>query len=140
MAINQSLEDIIENFDFLDDWEDKYMYIIDLGRMLPAFDEKNKSPQNLVEGCTSKVWLTKTVITNGNTLVDFNADSESQIVKGLVALLIVIYSGKTPSEIAEINSEEIFAKLQLSSHLSTNRANGLRAMVQRIQAEAKSVG
>lgn len=140
MALDTSLDEIYENFDFLEEWEDKYMYIIDLGRMLPEFDPKNKTPERLVEGCTSKVWLVKDVKQNGTTQVFFNADSESQIVKGLVALLLIVYSGKTPDEIAQVDSEAIFSKLGLSNHLSSNRANGLRAMVQRILAEANSIG
>lgn len=137
MAIETTLEEIYENFEFLEDWEDKYMYIIDLGRMLPDFDPNLKLPNALVEGCTSKVWL---VATESDSKINYNAESESQIVKGLVALLLVIYSNKTRDEIEKINSEEIFSKLGLAQHLSTNRANGLRAMVKRIIAEAKTIG
>lgn len=137
MPLDTTLDEIYENFEFLEDWEDKYMYIIDLGRMLPDFDPNLKIPNALVEGCTSKVWL---IATSDEGKVNYNAESESQIVKGLVALLLVIYSGKTAEQIENINSEEIFAKLGLAQHLSTNRANGLRAMVKRIIAEAKAIG
>ncbi|MDC1067793.1 SufE family protein [Candidatus Kapabacteria bacterium] len=140
MTIDTTLEEIFENFDFLDDWEDKYLYIIDLGRMLPEFDNNLKTPQLLVEGCTSKVWLLSKLANPESKTIEFTAESESQIVKGLVAILIVIYSNKTASEIADIDSEAIFAKLKLAQHLSSNRANGLRAMVERIKTEAINIG
>lgn len=129
-----TLEEIYENFDLLEDWEQKYLYIIDLGEMIPEFDVKNKTQDNIVEGCTSKVWLVRE---EKNGLNYFIADSESQIVKGLVALVLIIFNNKSAEEIINLDAETIFARIKLESNLSGNRANGLRAMVQRIKKEAK---
>lgn len=129
-----TLEEIYENFDLLEDWEQKYLYIIDLGEMIPEFDVKNKTQDNIVEGCTSKVWLVRE---ERNGLNYFIADSESQIVKGLVALVLIIFNNKSAEEIINLDAETIFARIKLESNLSGNRANGLRAMVQRIKKEAK---
>ncbi len=128
------LEEIYENFDLLDDWEQKYMYLIELGQMIPEFNLKYKTPENLVEGCTSRVWLQKDESKSNNC---FFADSESQIVKGLVALTLIIFNGKTKEEIDSLNEESIFARVNLEANLSSNRANGLRAIVKRIKQEAK---
>ncbi len=128
------LEDIYENFEILDDWEQKYLYIIDLGNLIPEFEAIYKVPTNLVEGCTSRVWLQRI---EKNGLNYFLAESESQIVKGLVALVLIIFNNKTAEEIKSIDAESIFTKINLESNLSGNRANGLRAMVERIKLEAK---
>lgn len=128
------LEEIYENFEILEDWEQKYMYLIDLGEMIPELDTKYKTQENLVEGCTSKVWLQRI---NKNGLNHFFADSESQIVKGLVALVLIIFNNKTADEIKSLDAESVFKKINLESNLSGNRANGLRAMVERIKIEAK---
>ncbi len=128
------LEEIYENFELLEDWEQKYMYLIDLGEMIPELDSKYKSQENLVEGCTSKVWVKRNEI---NGLNHYLADSESQIVKGLVALVLIIFNNKTAEEIKTLDAENIFKKINLESNLSGNRANGLRAMVERIKLTAK---
>ena len=128
------LEEIYENFEILEDWEQKYLYIIDLGTMIPEFEAIYKVPNNLVQGCTSKVWLQRI---EKNGLNYYLAESESQIVKGLVALVLIICNNKSAEEIKEIDAESIFAKINLESNLSGNRANGLRAMVERIKFEAK---
>lgn len=128
-----TLEEIYENFDLLEDWEQKYLYLIDLGNMIPEFDLNQKTQENLVEGCTSKVWVKRS---ENNAINYFHADSESQIVKGLVALVLIIFNNKTAEEIKEIDAEKIFTRINLESNLSGNRANGLRAMVQRIKKEA----
>ena len=128
------LEEIYENFDILEDWEQKYLYLIDLGEMIPQLDSKYKTQENLVEGCTSKVWVIRN---ERNGLNYFQADSESQIVKGLVALVLIIFNNKSADEIKNLDAESIFKKINLESNLSGNRANGLRAMVERIKIEAK---
>lgn len=128
-----NLEEIYENFDLLEDWEQKYLYLIDLGNMIPEFDLNHKTQENLVEGCTSKVWVKRA---EKDGLNYFHADSESQIVKGLVALVLIIFNNKTAAEINNIDAEKIFSRINLESNLSGNRANGLRAMVQRIKKEA----
>ena len=134
MSLSETdIDEVIENFEIFDDWEQKYLYLIDLGKMIPEFNLNDKHPDNLIEGCTSKVWITASGDANG---VHFEADSESQVVKGLVALLLIIYNDKTSKDILEIDSEAIFKELELEAHLSGNRANGLRSMVQRIQLEA----
>ena len=134
-----TLEEIYDSFDILEDWEQKYMFIIDLGKMLPELDPKYKIDDNLVEGCVSKAWLIKHVSKNGDTKIKYEADSESQIVKGLIALLMITFSDRSPEEILNTDIEEIFTRLDLEANLSGNRANGLRAMVKRIQNEAKEV-
>ena len=131
------LEEIYENFEILEDWEQKYMYLIDLGNMIPELDLIYKTQENLVEGCTSKVWVVRT---EENGLNHYLADSESQIVKGLVALVLIIFNNKTADEINNTDAESIFKKINLESNLSGNRANGLRAMVERIKLEAKQNG
>lgn len=128
------LEEIYENFDLLEDWEQKYMYLIDLGNMIPELDPNHKTQNNLVEGCTSKVWIVRT---EKNGLNYYLADSESQIVKGLVALVLIIFNNKTADEIKNIDAEVIFKRINLESNLSGNRANGLRSTVERIKLEAK---
>ncbi len=131
-----SLEEIIEEFDFLDDSEDQIEYLIDLGLDLPAIDESLKSEQYLVHGCQSNVWLDVEFIgTPAKMLV--KAESDAMIVNGLVALLMAIFNGKTAEEALEINVRQIFDRLGLDRHLSPQRKNGLNGMVQRIQKAAR---
>ena len=127
-----TIDRIMQNFDVLTDWEDRYRYIIELGRKLPPFDEKYKIDTNLVRGCVSQVWLVTDVRDGDPPVIEFRADSDAQIVKGLVAILLSLYSGKTAREILTADIRSIFQKLDLASHLSINRANGFASMVKRI--------
>ena len=127
-----TIDRIMQNFDILTDWEDRYRYIIELGRKLPSFDEKYKIDANLVQGCVSQVWLVTDVRDDDPPVIEFRADSDAQIVKGLVAILLSLYSGKTAREILTADIRSIFQKLDLAKHLSLNRANGFASMVKRI--------
>ena len=127
-----TIDRIMQNFDVLTDWEDRYRYIIELGRKLPPFDEKYKVDDNLVRGCVSQVWLVTDVRDGDPPVIEFRADSDAQIVKGLVAILLSLYSGKTAREILTADIRSIFQKLDLARHLSINRANGFASMVKRI--------
>ncbi len=127
-----TIDRIMQNFDVLTDWEDRYRYIIELGRKLPPFDEKYKIDDNLVQGCVSQVWLVTDVRGSDPPVIEFRADSDAQIVKGLVAILLSLYSGKTAREILTADIRSIFQRLDLAKHLSINRANGFASMVKRI--------
>ncbi|MCY3684280.1 MAG: SufE family protein [Gemmatimonadetes bacterium] len=127
-----TIDRIMQNFDVLTDWEDRYRYIIELGRKLPPFDERYKVDDNLVRGCVSQVWLVTDVRDGDPPVIEFRADSDAQIVKGLVAILLSLYSGKTAREILTADIRSIFEKLDLAKHLSINRANGFASMVKRI--------
>lgn len=125
--------ELIENFSFLEDWEDRYAYLIELGKELPPMDPADKNDQTKVEGCMSQVWL-KTNVDNG--VLTFIGESDAHIVCGLIAVLRIILSGKTKEEIRQTNVEDVFKQLGLESHLSPTRRNGFFAMVERIQSEA----
>lgn len=127
-------EDLIENFELLDDWEDKYRYIIDMGSKLPALDEMFYSDEWKVRGCQSQVWLIPKKV--GDKLF-FSGDSDAAIVKGIVAMVLGIFSGKTTDEIKNTNIEDIFQKLGLHEHLSPSRRNGLTAMTEKIMYYAE---
>lgn len=125
-----TIEELIDNFEFLDSWEDKYRYIIELGENLPPLDEKYHVDEWKVQGCQSQVWL---VPTKQEDKIIFNGDSDAMIVKGLIAVVLMIYNHKSPSEIKAIAVEDIFAKLNLSEHLSPSRRNGLLSMTEKIR-------
>ncbi|MBI1300993.1 MAG: SufE family protein [Alphaproteobacteria bacterium] len=127
-----SIDEAVENFSLFGDWEERYRYLIDLGRELPSLDKKYKTDDNLVRGCTSRVWLISEM--NGDVFT-FQADSDAHIVRGLIALLMAAYQGKTKDEIAEIDIEEKFKEIGLDQHLSPNRRSGFFAMVERIKSE-----
>ena len=131
-----SLEEIIDEFDFLNDSEAQIEYLIDLGLDLPAIDQSLKTEQFLVHGCQSNVWLDVEFIGNP-ALMLIKAESDAMIVNGLVALLMAIFNGKTAEEAVEINVREIFDRLGLDRHLSPQRKNGLNGMVQRIKVAAR---
>ncbi|MCF6196421.1 MAG: SufE family protein [Emcibacter sp.] len=131
--MRETIEDVLETFAFLDDWEDRYKYIIDLGRGLPEFDEKYMIEENRVHGCTSRVWLIHELV-DGKVI--FRGESDAHIVRGLVALILMIFSGKTPAEILEIEARDTLDKLGLEKHLSPMRTNGLFSMVAKIKSIA----
>jgi cysteine desulfuration protein SufE len=124
-------DELIERFSLFDDWEERYAYIIQLGRKLPPFPESERTEANKVSGCVSQVWMVSE--SAGETLV-IQGDSDAFIVKGLVAILVALYSGLTPAGIAAVDVEKVFADLDLAEHLTPNRRNGFFSMVQRIRA------
>ena len=133
MTINEVQDEIIEEFSEIDDWMDRYGYIIDLGNQLPPIDEKFKTPQYLIEGCQSRVWINAELNADGN--VTFEADSDAIIVKGIIALLIKVLNNQKPSDI--LNADLYFIdRIGLSEHLSPTRSNGLLAMVKQMKAYA----
>ena len=134
------IDELIENFEFLGDWEERYRYIIELGRKLPDFDPKNRTEENKVRGCQSQVWLVTDDHSENSDLLYFRADSDAHIVRGLLAILLMMFTGKSASAILAVDAKDVFAKLGLDQHLSPSRANGLNAMVQRVRAIASVRG
>jgi len=129
------LEELEENFALFDDWEDRYKYLIDLGRTLEPMDEALKNEQSLVKGCTSRVWIVSKASEDG--AYHFIADSDAHIVRGLIAIVLSAYEGKSADEIAGIDIDASFKKIGLDQHLSPNRRNGFYAMVERVQSMAR---
>lgn len=130
-----SIAEIREDFAFLDDWEDKYRYVIELGKKLPDLPEDKRTEENKVRGCVSQVWLdTKTDAGR----LHFEGDSDAMIVRGLVAILLAIYQDRTPEEILATDAREIFTELGLKDHLTPQRSNGFVSMVDRIHSDAKA--
>ena len=136
MSTPQAFDEIADNLSFLDDWEERYRYIIELGQALPPLAPEERSADNRVHGCVSQVWLVSE--RDGDTL-RYRGESDAMIVRGLVAILVALYSGRPPEEIAETDAIALFDGLGLREHLSTQRSNGLVAMVRRIREEAKAL-
>lgn len=128
-----STDEILDDLAFFDDWEERYKYIIDLGKDLPSMDESLHTPERMVKGCQSNVWLD--VQPDGNKL-EFAVDSDAHIVRGLLVLVLAAYNGKSASDILSFDIDEYFQQLDLERHLSPTRGNGLKAIVARIQAIA----
>ena len=129
MTIQETQQEIVEEFALFDEWMDKYEHIIELGKDLPLIDEQYKTDENLIKGCQSKVWLNADYI---DGKINFKADSEAIITKGIIAILLMIFNNKTPDEI--IKSDVSFIeKIGLKEHLSPNRANGLYSMIKQIK-------
>jgi cysteine desulfuration protein SufE len=126
-----TLQTITDTFLILDDWEDRYAYLIDLGRNLPPFPENQKTDDNIVNGCTSQVWM---VLNIKNDTVNIIAESDAHIVRGLIALVIAVYNGKSITDIQNIDIESFFNEIGLSQHLSPNRRSGFFAMVEKIKS------
>ena len=139
MTQNQPFQDIADNLSYLDDWEDRLNYLIELGQALPPMADADKTDENKVRGCVSNVWLVSGVDrSDGPAVLTFRGQSDAIITKGLVAVLIALYSGRPAAEIAETDAIEWFRKLGLSEHLGMQRSNGLVAMVNRIRNEARA--
>lgn len=136
MTINEIQDEIIAEFGEIDDWMDRYGYIIDLGNQLPAIDEKLKTPQHLIEGCQSRVWINAEQNPDGT--IAFTADSDAIIVKGIISLLIKVLNNQKPEEV--LNADLYFIdQIGLSDHLSPTRSNGLLAMVKQLRAYAQAL-
>lgn len=133
-----SFDTIRENFELLDDWEDRYRYLIELGRELPELPAALKTDATKVRGCASQVWLIcqPDALADGRTVLRFQGESDAHIVQGLIAVLLAIHSGQTPDEIQATDTLGLFAELGLSDHLTPQRSNGLASMVKRIKADA----
>jgi cysteine desulfuration protein SufE len=134
------IEEIIDNFSVLDDWDDRYRYLIELGRELRPLAEAAHNDANKVQGCASQVWLVTNVRPNGadGPVLTFAGDSDAHIVRGLIAILFAIFSGKTAKSILATDALALFEKIGLREHLTPQRSNGFRAMVERIRAEANA--
>jgi cysteine desulfuration protein SufE len=133
MSVQDDIEILVDEFDLLGDWEQRYRYLIDMGKALPPFPEDARDDAHRVKGCVSQVWLV--THRDGDHLV-FEADSDAHIVRGLAALLIRLYSGRTAEEIRSVDARDVLARIGLAEHLSPQRSNGLNSMIARIQGEA----
>lgn len=129
----EAFNDLAETFEFLDDWEDRYRHVIELGKAFPPMDDALKVPATKVNGCASQVWI-QPMIEDGR--YDFQGDSDAMIVKGLIAVLHSLYAGVPVADIARIDAPAELARLGLTDHLSAQRSNGLRSMVERIRKTA----
>jgi cysteine desulfuration protein SufE len=135
---SEAFEDIAETFEFLDDWEDRYRHVIELGREMPPLAEALKVPATKVEGCASQVWLVPRIEGEGpEARFCFDGDSDAMIVRGLIAILRALYCGLTLREVLEVDAQAELARLGLDQHLSSQRSNGVRAMIGRIRALAE---
>ncbi|HTS40719.1 MAG TPA: SufE family protein [Xanthobacteraceae bacterium] len=135
-----SIEDIIDNFGLLDEWDDRYRYLIELGRSLAPLPEAARNENNKVQGCASQVWLSTIVRPNGpeGPVLNFEGDSDAHIVRGLIAILFALYSGKHAREILSLDAIKVFEQLGLREHLTPQRSNGFRSMMERIRADARA--
>jgi cysteine desulfuration protein SufE len=134
------INEIIDNFELLDEWDDRYRYVIELGRMLPPLAEEAHTEANKVRGCASQVWLLTHIDPDGagGPVLRFDGDSDAHIVRGLIAILLALYSGKPAHDILKTDALKVFDRIGLRENLTPQRSNGLRSMVERIQAEAKA--
>ncbi|MEM7723799.1 MAG: SufE family protein [Pseudomonadota bacterium] len=129
-----AFEDIAETFDFLDDWEDRYRHVIELGKAMPAMDDAVKVPATKVDGCASQVWILPQIDGEGPAATfHFAGDSDAMIVRGLIAILHALYDGLSAEDVIKVDAGGELARLGLNDHLSSQRSNGLRAMVERIR-------
>ena len=133
-----TIAEIVANFSLLDEWDDRYRYVIELGRALPPFEERDRNAANKVQGCASQVWLATEVKPDGadGPVLSFSGDSDAHIVRGLIAILFAIYSGKQAREILGTDAVALFEQMGLREHLTPQRSNGFRSMVQRIKSDA----
>jgi cysteine desulfuration protein SufE len=135
-----TIDGILENFALLDDWEDRYRYVIELGKELEPLPENARTPQNKVRGCASQVWLwTRVDDRQTPPRLIFVGDSDAHIVRGLVAIAIALFNNKTPAEIRATDADAVFDQIGLKEHLTAQRSNGLKALVDRIRADADAV-
>jgi cysteine desulfuration protein SufE len=132
-------EEIADDFAFLDDWEDRYRYVIELGKAMPPLDDALRSPATKVEGCASQVWIVPRLTGEGpGARFDFDGESDAMIVRGLIAVLHALYAGLDPAAVLAVDAQGELGRLGLDQHLSSQRSNGLRAMVGRIRAIAQT--
>jgi cysteine desulfuration protein SufE len=136
-----TIDEIKENFELLEDWDDRYRYVIELGRTLAPMPDAEHSADNKVQGCASQVWLSRTLTRSddGEPMLSYLGDSDAHIVRGLIAILLTLYSGLTPREILATDALAVFDELGFKEHLTPQRSNGLRSMVERIRNDAREV-
>ncbi|PRX10494.1 UNVERIFIED_ORG: cysteine desulfuration protein SufE [Martelella mediterranea] len=134
--MNEKLDQIIDDFSFLEDWEDRYRYVIELGKELPDLPDAEKNEENRVHGCASQVWLVSEKEAGDDPVMRFRGDSDAFIVRGLVSIVLTVYSGRKASDIAATDAIETFRRIGLVDHLSAQRTNGLNAMVTKIRQTA----
>jgi cysteine desulfuration protein SufE len=134
------IDEIVDNFSVLDDWDDRYRYLIELGRQLPPLAQSAYTDANKVQGCASQVWLETDVRPNGASgpILTFVGDSDAHIVRGLIAILLALFSGRTAKDILGTDALAVFEKIGLREHLTPQRSNGFRSMVERIRSEARA--
>ena len=133
-----TIDEIRDNFELLEEWDDRYRYVIELGRTLAPMPEAEHSAANKVQGCASQVWLSKQIDrSGGEPLLKYLGDSDAHIVRGLVAILLTLYSGRTPREVLATDALAVFDEFGFREHLTPQRSNGLRAMVERIRSDAR---
>ena len=133
------IDNLLADFEVLDDWEDRYRHVIELGRELPPLSEADHMPENKVRGCASQVWITSRIGgTPDNPVLTFAGDSDALIVKGLVAIAFMIYSGKPATQILATDAGEILGRLGLAGHLTQQRSNGFASMIQRMKSDARA--
>jgi cysteine desulfuration protein SufE len=139
VQIAMSVDEIIENFSYLEDWDDRYRYLIELGRTLEPLADSAHNDLNKVRGCASQVWLetNASADASGSPVLTFKGDSDAHIVRGLIAIVLALYSGKTAPGILATDAQDAFKTLGLSAHLTPQRSNGLRSMVERIKNDAR---
>jgi cysteine desulfuration protein SufE len=134
-----TIDEIRDNFALLDEWDDRYRYVIELGRMLAPMPEAEHSAANKVQGCASQVWLSKQIDrSDGEPHLKYLGDSDAHIVRGLIAILLTLYSGHTPKDILGTDAIAVFDEFGFREHLTPQRSNGLRAMVERIRSDARA--
>ena len=135
-----TLDEIVDNFSLLEDWDDRYRYVIELGRALSPLAERDRTEANKVQGCASQVWLATTVHPNGQggPVLTFSGDSDAHLVRGLIAILFAMFSGKQARAILSTDAIAVFERLGLREHLTPQRSNGFRSMVERIRADAQA--
>lgn len=134
-----SIDEILSNFELLDDWDERYRYLIELGRMMPALPDEARTDENKVRGCASQVWLDTRIGRAGREpTLQLTGDSDAHIVRGLIALLIALLSGRTASQVLETDPQDTFRSLGLAEHLTPQRSNGLSSMIQRIKRDARN--
>jgi cysteine desulfuration protein SufE len=136
-----TIDEIRDNFELLDDWDDRYRYVIELGRMLDPMPETEHSAANKVQGCVSQVWLSKNIDRSEaeKPKLKYLGDSDAHIVRGLIAILLTLYSGQTPQQILATDATKVFDEFGFRDHLTPQRSNGLRAMVERIRSDAREM-
>ena len=134
-----TIDEIRDNFELLEEWDDRYRYVIELGRTLEPMPEAEHSSENKVQGCVSQVWLSRKMDRSGNgPVLQYLGDSDAHIVRGLIAILLTLYSGRTPQEILATDATGVFDEFGFRDHLTPQRSNGLRAMVERIRTDARA--
>ena len=133
-----TIDEITDNFELLEEWDDRYRYLIELGRTLTPLPDTERNDANKVQGCASQVWLSTEVKPSGGPVLNFIGDSDAHIVRGLIAVLFALYSGKPAGDIVKTDAVALFEKLGLREHLTPQRSNGFRSMVNRIQRDAKA--